>query len=286
MQTLTLKSAELELVFEPEQGGKCRSLRDRRTGREWLWRNPHLPEAPIGYGDSYIQKLDTGGWDEIFPSVSPCHLDGLGTVPDHGDLVRLPWTVDCASKTRIEMSVAGRCFPFKFKRVLSLQGAEILCEYSLTNLGDKPFPWLWCAHPLLPFAADLKLEVAGPLDVAYAMGAAQPLAGRTITYEELSKLRDPWAVKLFSREHSVSEVTVRHSDGAGLRLSWDRHVIPYLGLWLNYGAWSGGESAPYYNIGIEPTTLPIDDLSAVGNAPVLEPKQTMHWQLRVECLEA
>lgn len=31
---ITLKSDELELVFEPEQGGKWRSLRDRRSGAE------------------------------------------------------------------------------------------------------------------------------------------------------------------------------------------------------------------------------------------------------------
>jgi len=37
-----LVSAELKLVFEPDHGGKWRSLSDQRTRREWLWSNPHI----------------------------------------------------------------------------------------------------------------------------------------------------------------------------------------------------------------------------------------------------
>ena len=37
--------------------------------------------------------------------------------------------------------------------------------------------------------------------------------------------------------------------------------IPYIGLWLNYGAWSGVYTERYYNVGVELTTSPHDDLS-------------------------
>lgn len=61
MSELTIKSSQLELVFEPEQGGKWRSLKDRRSGREWLWHNPHLERTPLHYGDSFVEQHDTGG---------------------------------------------------------------------------------------------------------------------------------------------------------------------------------------------------------------------------------
>ncbi len=278
-KSLTLESAELKLVFEPEQGGKWRSLRDRRSGREWFWRNPHLGVSPIRYGDSFIAQHDTGGWDEIFPSVAPC-----GKVPDHGDLVHLPWQVDEQSDTRLAMSLQGRCFPFRFERTVVLDGASIRCDYRLKNTGEQPFPWLWCAHPLLPLSPDLRLEAAGSFQVAAAMGAAEALEGQGIQLNELPDHSAPWAAKLFSDCNVVDQMTVRHADGSGLKFSWDAQQIPYLGLWINHGAWSGCGSAPYFNLGIEPAMLPVDDLSEAKEPPVLAAEDALEWSLEVDVI--
>lgn len=277
--SLILESAELKLVFEPEQGGKWRSLRDRRSGREWLWRNPHLEVSPIRYGDSFIEQHDTGGWDEIFPSVAP-----FGSIPDHGDLVQLPWQVDEQSDTRLTMSLQGRCFPFRFERTVRLDGASIRCDYGLKNTGDESFDWLWCTHPLLPFSSDLRLEAAGSFQVAAAMGAAAALAGQRIRLNQLPGDAAPWAVKLFSERTVVDEITVRHADGSALRFLWDARQIPYLGLWINRGAWSGCGSAPYFNLGIEPAMLPVDDLSEAPQPPVLAPGDVVEWSLEVDVI--
>ncbi len=276
---IKLKSAALELAFEPEQGGKWRSLRDRRTGREWLWNNPHLPVSPIVYGDSFIEKHDTGGWDEIFPSVSPC-----GDIPDHGDLVQLPWQVDTHTETRLTMSLEGRCYPFRFERTITLSDTEIRCNYQLQNTGDRAFPWLWCAHPLLAFSPELTLELDGTFYVEFAMGAARELEGRKIQVSELPGHENPWAAKLFSLRATVDEVTARHSDGSGLCFAWDPRQVPYLGLWINNGGWSGCASEPYFNIGIEPSTLPLDNLNEAKAPSVLNPGDSDAWALEVNLL--
>jgi hypothetical protein len=60
--------------------------------------------------------------------------------------------------------------------------------------------------------------------------------------------------------------------------------VPYIGLWLNYGAWSGAGAEPYYNIGVEPTTAPHDDLShAIGQKVDLRllKNESRHWQFTV-----
>ncbi len=54
-----------------------------------------------------------------------------------------------------------------------------------------------------------------------------------------------------------------------------------VGVWINNGAWSGCESEPYFNIGIEPAMLPVDDLSKADNPPVLHPGQVVEWFLNV-----
>ena len=41
--TVQVDTGVLSLRLLPELGGKLSSLKDTRTGREWLWRNPRLP---------------------------------------------------------------------------------------------------------------------------------------------------------------------------------------------------------------------------------------------------
>ncbi|RPH61827.1 MAG: DUF5107 domain-containing protein, partial [Chloroflexi bacterium] len=71
-ETIQVRTGLLELSIVPGLGGKINSLRDVRTGREWLWRNPRLPYKRLPHGSSYVAEADTGGWDECFPSVSAC----------------------------------------------------------------------------------------------------------------------------------------------------------------------------------------------------------------------
>lgn len=271
-----LRSDALELVFDPEQGGKWRSLTDLRTGQEWLWKNPHLSfEAINHYDSSFIEKLDTGGWDEIFPSVLPC-----GTIPDHGDLVRIPWTTDAVEDNQLTLSVTGHCLPFCFERTVVLNGSEILCKYRLENTGREPFPWLWCAHPLLSFSPGLTVDVDAELNVLSGQGAAAGLKGQTVHWNTLPSRQQKWAVKLFSGHGAVNTVTVHQANGSSLRMEWDVQEIPYLGLWINNGAWSGCGSQPYHNIGIEPAMLPVDDLSSAEAPPILNGGQTAEWTLK------
>jgi len=50
---------------------------------------------------------------------------------------------------------------------------------------------------------------------------------------------------------------------------------------VNNGGWSGCGSEPYFNLGIEPATLPIDNLTAADNPPILQPGETRCWCLEV-----
>jgi len=69
LSLVKLENDSLCLSFDPKQGGKWRSLVDLETGYEWWWQNPSVAVAELAYGDSFIEKHDTGGWDEL-PSRS------------------------------------------------------------------------------------------------------------------------------------------------------------------------------------------------------------------------
>jgi galactose mutarotase-like enzyme len=284
MIRLHLLNEFLSLEILPSAGGKIASLFDKSNGQEWLWANPWLPLRNPLFSESYVGALDFGGLDEIFPSVDPCRIptpDGEALVPDHGDLVQLPWRVVSSGAEHVEMEVEGRSLPFLFRRRLVLEGRRIQFHYSVENRAAFAFPWLWCAHPLVPLDADLSLEAEADFQVLYASGAAAGLQGRRVSWNELPPRAERWAAKLFSEKGSVSQVRIRRGNGASLGLSWKPSEIPYLGLWVNNGGWSGCGSEPYFNLGIEPATLPIDNLTAAENPPVLQPGETRRWSLEV-----
>lgn len=282
---LVLSTAEVLLEILPSVGGRIVRLFDRLAGRDWLWANPHLPLREPVYGRSYVQELDGGGWDEILPSVAPCSLTtpaGRVEVPDHGDLVQLPWRVLSAGAARVEMEATGRSLPFLFRRRVELRGRRVLLEYRLENRGAFAFPWLWCAHPLLPFDSSLQVETDALFRVHAGSGAAAFLQDKTIGWDELPSRGERWAVKLFSAKGSVDRVVVRRPVGGALEFSWNVEELPYLGLWVNNGGWSGCGSEPYENLGIEPSTLAFDDLSAAGEPPFLPPGEIRRWHLQLD----
>jgi hypothetical protein len=102
---------------------------------------------------------------------------------------------------------------------------------------------------------------------------------------DVSRVPEPsacFAIKLFAENvaHGAIEIASRDPNEV-LRLSSEPDHVPHIGLWLNFGAWSGANTAPYYNAGIEPTTYPHDDLSVAAREPAaqLAPGATRHWTL-------
>jgi len=284
MERISISNPSLSLEALPTAGGKISSLFDRARGEEWLWTNPWLHVREPAYGESYVGSLDFGGWDEIFPSVDPCRIatpSGEAWVPDHGDLVQLPWCVVSSGPEHWEMEVEGKSLPFLFRRRVVLEGRGIQFHYSVENRAAFAFPWLWCAHPLVPLDAGLSLEAGADFQVLSAYSAASELKGRRVSWNELPPRTERWAAKLFSEMGAVSQVRIRKGTGASLDLSWNPSEIPYLGLWVNNGGWSGCGSEPYFNLGIEPSTLPVDNLANAENPPVLQPGETRRWTLNV-----
>ena len=286
----------LKLAIVPEAGCKITGLQSVKTGRQWLWANPFLPVAAPVYGASYVEQLDSGGWDEIFPSVAPDHTGGL-SIPDHGDLAQLPWQVLSQSATRLAAAVTTRFAPVRFTRTLTLEGNRLQADYRMENQGEKSVPYLWCAHPLIALEPGMRIElpqgttmrIDGGVGVAAGTSFAWPHAPGL---PALDRVPDPgqagfapFAGKMFTAQNAVDTVAIATADGSEkLRLSWDRQSAPHLGLWLNCRGWSGCGSAPYFNLGVEPATAPFDALSAAvqdGSGRLFAPGASAAWSLTV-----
>src|SRR5690348_2931219 len=83
-----LNNEEVELVVVPELGAKIISLKNLRTGREWLW----CPKGNLKLfknhpGDEFsVSPLV--GIDECLPTILPCCWRERA-LPDHGEVWNL-----------------------------------------------------------------------------------------------------------------------------------------------------------------------------------------------------
>jgi hypothetical protein len=88
-----IRTAAVELAVVPELGARIISLKNLRTGREWLWH----PAARLKLfrnrlGDDFARS-PLAGWDECLPTIAPCEWRNR-LLPDHGEAWSIPWTVD------------------------------------------------------------------------------------------------------------------------------------------------------------------------------------------------
>jgi len=311
-QIIRLQNPLMSVSVLPQLGGKIHQMVDRRTGRNWLWKNPHIALRQPVPGMDYDRELDSGGWDEVLFSVKPCSLDLPGgqhlSIGDHGVLVDKAWHIteaatNGADEAVCELHARGRSPSFSWRRrmVLDADLPKLNLEYQLTNSGDEPWPWMWCAHPLIAIEDNMQIGLQqgqsmrlwqGPDEHLTKIGTEQlwpVMATATGMPVDLTQIFDnsvepaSFHAKIFVR--SKNGVRPGTRDGTeNFRIDYDPDSLPWLGLWVNKRSWSGCGSEPYLNLGVEPATAPHETLSEAvdqGTALVLQPGESHTWSLSV-----
>ncbi len=163
-----LDTGALGLTLIPELGGKISSLRDLRSGREWLWRHPRMAYRRVPHGSSYVALADTGGWDECFPSVSACIYPAPpwqgAAIQDHGEIWSQPAEVDIkgnGATALLRTRTRGVALPYVFDRTLRLAAglARVRFDYAVANMSDDELDFIWSAHPLIAIEPGMQLRL-------------------------------------------------------------------------------------------------------------------------------
>jgi galactose mutarotase-like enzyme len=275
-EVLTLRNGSLELTAVPELGAKIISLKNLRTGREWMYRPPGgLRLFRNRPGDDFAASTLVG-WDECLPTIAPCAWDAR-TLPDHGEAWSVAWDVDRAAwqQCMLSTSVGLSISPLVFRRTLALAGREIRVDYGLTNRSEQSQAFLWAMHPLLAIQPgdrlDLPAEVRGQL-AAETWVDALDLGGRT-----------PACAKVFAGPLRAGRAgVVNPARGDGLAFAWDAGENPLLGVWLTRGGWNG-----HHHLALEPTNGMPDSLADAvekNHSAWIPPRATRSWSVRL-CLE-
>jgi galactose mutarotase-like enzyme len=304
VEAWTLANADLSVVMIPAMGAKIVSLLDRRSGVEWLIGPGERPFKPASYGAVFTEQ-DMSGWDEMFPTIVACAYPGPGPrhgagLPDHGEVWALPWQVLQAAEGSLSLTVSGRALPYQLTRAADFPAPGALrLRYTLKNTGADPMPYLWAAHPqflcgtegqvVLP---DEVTQVVNTLSAEWGWGAPEtrfewPAATAPDGNPVRADLVGAPSLKRGRKLFALPEVrpswaaVLRRGSGAWLRFEWDPQQVPYLGVWVDEGAYNTPSvAAP------EPMTAWYDDLALAygnGHVPTLAPGQTDTWTLTV-CL--
>jgi galactose mutarotase-like enzyme len=292
LRRVTVSNPHLSLSMLPEIGGKIISL--RRNNRNWLHLNPNFRLSRPIYGSSFVKDWDSGGWDECLPSIAG-EIEGISgeEIPDHGEVWGLPWSCEVERSEEgitLQTAVISEKFGFELRRsiIVPTDKAEIRMVYALINRKERPFPYLWSAHPILNIEEGMRISL--PADSPVRINSPDntptglwPFLAPNTPIDQIPSRTAAIARKLFVGPLTEGWVSVSTLAGETLRFSFDVRELPYVGLWQNYGGWSGNESfSPYYNLGVEPCSGMPDSLStaqAWGTCPALPPRHTSTWTI-------
>ncbi len=305
MENVVIHSGECAVSFLPRLGGKIASISVK--GHELL-QAPLAPYAPRTQTMAFDEG-DASGWDECLPSVSDCTVQtaaGPASIPDHGDLWRVPWQLVTSSAFCATFRAACFSLPLELQRTTTLiathQGWCLRADYTVTNTGTFPAPWSWAAHPLftaepgdvlfLPDSirhlrlAGSNLNRLGPSNTQVAWPiAALARGGQT----DLSLAEPPESNigdKLFAGPLAPEEnwcLLERPRIGLRIRVRFSLAATPYLGLWICHGGWPARPGPKQTCVAIEPTTAAVDSLAHIGPwSRELVPGQSFSWPMIVE----
>jgi galactose mutarotase-like enzyme len=283
----TLENDHLRVVIDPTRGGKCLSLRSRRTGTEWLL--PPLRPYADAKNTSGFDEWDGGGFDECLPTVA-----ATATAPDHGELWRHSWQElprNRASAGEIALRTTACSGVILFERRAHLEGACLILRYSVANQGHAPQSLLYSAHPLLRVGQGDRISLPVEVTRVRVEGSATYQSGATIPWpnpsqSDLSLVGPPdgtQADKLFAGPLRTGWCALfRPSLGEGVELTFSADVLPYLGLWICRTAWPETARNKQYTVAFEPASAPHDSIAAAeqdGTAWRLLPGERREWTL-------
>jgi hypothetical protein len=247
--------------------------------------------------DAVYGGAETVGWDECLPTVGrssdPVDPDAA-PLRDHGDFWGREAAISGDQSVLVTEWPAGR-WGLGFMRRLRLDSSAVIAEYALFNPGPRPVPVLWSAHPVLRLEPGTRIHLpridlmrvegtlgvsVGPRQVGWPR--AETTGGDRLDLDVVGDPEARMSLKLFAAGLN-GRAGALAPDGSWIGVAWDATFAPFLGVWLNYGAWP--QDAPLHAVALEPTTSARDVLSdavRAGQAPAVAPGRTIRWWMRLE----
>lgn len=297
LDAFLFENDKASLLILPDYACKMASLVKKDTGREFLFQSSADALTPPPYAAAF-SAYDSSGFDEVLPSIDACpYPDGPfkgAEIPDHGEVWTLQWEHALhPDGNGLTAWTTSPVLPYKFTRDLTLAGEEVRLRYTLENLSDAPFEFIWTPHCLLNCSPDTVLLIPedlteimtvehstrtlGPWGTRHRYPLTTAIDGRQINLAATEPASSASCEKFyFTRPNKQGWCAIKHSDnGDTLTYRYDADKIPYLAVWKTQGGYRGD-----YNLALEPCTGEWDDLYVahkIRRAAVCAPKAKYEW---------
>jgi hypothetical protein len=291
-----LRSESLEIVVLPEIGAKVYSLKNLRSGRQWMWSPPEgavFRQVPLG---TPFEESSLVGADECLPTIFECEWRGR-SIPSHGEAWSSLWELDrlALAQGRIVTRLQLPISPFWVERSIQVEGNRAIFDYALRNLDFAAQEFMWAFHPLMKIEEGDRLDLPGISQILTETSIGVPLGGRGdmipwpyptegVSLDQLDFGRPHAAIKLFTEEGALSSATIRNErSGDALRFDFDPRQVDTVGIWLTRGGWNG-----YHHLAVEPGIGAPDPLDVAVEGwkrfALVEPDQTYRWAFTITLL--
>src|SRR5436309_7315902 len=125
LPVVRIENAALIADIVPSLGGKVLHLVDKRADRNVLWRHPRIPPH-AGPLQANVDDHYSGGWDDAFPTGSPCKNRWGDLLPYLGEIWNLALTarLEEGSSARARLVLEGQTpiTPARWTRTITVEG--------------------------------------------------------------------------------------------------------------------------------------------------------------------
>ena len=271
-----VECGELCATFLPEDGGKLASL--TLSGKEMLLTREGCEYKRLTLGGVYIDS-ECSAFDDMIPTVDPEESLGYRYL-DHGDAARIAYEWEI-SENCLMLKKSSPMLPLSYeKRIEAAEGIKI--SYRIENHLDAKLPFLYAAHIMLrgeegakiitPFTDEDNTEMVFKTS-GYSDGE--------LSRDTLGKFSPLGAAYKFYYTEKIPEgrFAILYPDGCGIEFTYDKEMLPYLGIWFNNGEFQG-----IHNIAPEPCTAPFDSPKkalAKGYTAELSPREVFEFSINI-----
>jgi len=296
-------NGRLLVYILPEMGGKITNIIRKSSGTEFLKQSDQeLTQIQLpNYGQEFLPPY-AAGFDDCFPTVSPCSisLDGeIINLPDHGELWTSGWEVE-QSGPGMKLTTYGKSLNYRFSKYIRLDGDSLIIRYRVENLSDTTIPFIWSSHPLLNVDPEDELILPPEMNEVLVDGMTEEEIGQFGDRLSWSDLKsgllpfDPsvvqpvetgFAGKFFSEKLQTGIAGIyRKQTDESLLFQFDTAEIPYLGIWLCYGGWPEESAKKDLTVALEPCIGRPDSLRKAmewGDNLEIEPSGMREWSMKI-----
>ena len=232
VKKFNLKNDQIEVEFIPELGGRISSLINKKTGKEWVWKDPRLPTKKVVDGKNYDDNWQ-GGWEELFPNDA-VEKFSWGSGFDHGELWFKSWELLNLSKDNATLQIKNLESGASVIKSFSIENNKFISQYE----GDVKFKdyFLFKLHIAIPLTErlNIKLHHKNMVKVVHNFGNIL----NTNEHEKfLNPERNSGLYDFAYLDLTDDEIVLLDEEKNQLKLTYDNDFFKYFWIFQSQGGW-------------------------------------------------